>query len=457
MSVASHSDGAALLFTMGAGKSLASVSLTNILGAKRVLILSPVSVVGVWPREFRVHSKADYNVVPLRKEDGGVLSVAKKAEMAAEALKSTEPTVVVTNYESAWRKPLADLLLKTKWDLIIADEMHRFKTPTSKTAKFMHKLAKRGTYRLGLTGTELPHSPLDIFSQYKFLNPAVFGTRYGSFKERYSVVDNWNKVVGFINEDDLKAKIDTIAYRAGEEVLDLPEVTHITIPTPLTGEARRLHDEILEGMTAQLQAADEAVFAKIVAAQITRCAQVTGGFVGGVVDLHDLTKERFLRWIKGSSKAEALRDILTDLPEHDGHKEKVVVFARFKPDLEQIRNIATSLGYRYGEISGNEKSGLSSDSTMSTDCDLVGVQLQAGSVGISLTDASYCVYWSKDYSLGNYEQSLKRVHRPGQERPVFIYHLVSPNTVDERVEDSLSGKKSIIAFYQELINETRSS
>jgi SNF2 family DNA or RNA helicase len=446
-----RSDGVALLLGMGLGKGLISISLANLMDAQKILIVCPVSVVGVWPHEFELHSKTEYNVVPLRKPGGGTLSVSKKAELAKEALTEYEPLIIVVNYESAWRKPLADLLLKQQWDLIIADEMHRFKTPTSKSARFMHKLSKRARKRLGLTGTEMPAGPLDVFSQYKFLNSNVLGSRYGSFKGRYSMVDRWNKVIGYINEDDLKAKIDVISYRASEDVLDLPEYNDITIDTPITGEAQRLHAQILDGMLAELaDVDDEAVFARIVAAQLIRCAQVTGGFVGGVLDLADPDQEEpFTRWIKGSSKAEALKDILEDLPDHEGSKEKVVVFTRFKYDLEQIKTIAEEKGYRYGEISGRSKTGLSSESKFSPDCDLVGVQLQAGGVGIDLTAASYCIYWSKNYNLGDYEQSRKRVHRPGQTRPVIYYHFVAPETVDEQIMNSLEGKSNIIEFYRE--------
>lgn len=81
---------------------------------------------------------------------------------------------------------------------------------------------------------------------------------------------------------------------------------------------------------------------------------------------------------------------------------------------------------------------------MPEDCDILAVQIQAGGVGIDLTRASYSIYYSVGFSLGDYEQSLARVHRPGQTRNVVYIHLVAEQTIDEKVYRALSEKKNVV-------------
>lgn len=464
------SKGVALLCGMGTGKSLMIVSLVNIMSPKKTLIICPPSVVGVWPREFKSHSLNEFNVVALRDPSKKTpMSVSDKNKVTEQVLaqqdiremKETIPdgklgTVVVVNYESVWRDPIATTILDEHWDLIILDEMHKIKSPTSKSSKFIHKLDKNSDYRIGLTGTEQPHSPLDVWSQYRFLNSSVFGLNYNVFQKRYAVIaGKFNKVKEFINLSDMKRRMEQVSFRAGEEVLDLPEAVHIIVDTPLEGQARRLHAKIMEEMWVELEEIaivanqhkkriNKAMLNTVITTQLIRCAQVTGGFVGGIINPNDMDAEPTIERITGGSKTQALKDIIDGMDKN----EKMVVFCHFQEDLRQIEEIAEEADLRYGEISGRYKTGLTLDAKMNPDIDLVGVQLQSGGVGIDLTAARYCVYWNKSHDFGNYEQSLKRCHRPGQKNTVFFYHLITPDSVDERVEASLKNKEDVNSFFR---------
>ena len=75
----------------------------------------------------------------------------------------------------------------------------------------------------------------------------------------------------------------------------------------------------------------------------------------------------------------------------------------------------------------------------------MGVQIQAGGVGIDLTQASIAIYFSVGFSLGDYLQSLARLHRPGQRHPVTFYHLIATGTVDEKVFKALQDRQEVVA------------
>jgi SNF2 family DNA or RNA helicase len=153
-------------------------------------------------------------------------------------------------------------------------------------------------------------------------------------------------------------------------------------------------------------------------------------------------KQRLLRVEKiDSGKAELLEEIIEDIDEH----EPVVVFCRFQHDLDEIKAVAEKLDRTYGEISGRSKSALSDKAEMQDGIQIAGVQIQAGGVGIDLTRSRYGIYYSVGFSLGDYEQSLARIHRPGQTRPVVYYHLVAAGTIDEVVYSNLKSKKDVIS------------
>jgi SNF2 family DNA or RNA helicase len=72
------------------------------------------------------------------------------------------------------------------------------------------------------------------------------------------------------------------------------------------------------------------------------------------------------------------------------------------------------------------------------------VQIESGGVGVDLTRARYALYYSLGFSLGSYEQSLARIHRPGQTRPVEYIHLLAEGTIDEKIMTALALRADVV-------------
>jgi SNF2 family DNA or RNA helicase len=87
------------------------------------------------------------------------------------------------NYESCWR--LEKELAAWHPDLIVADEGHKIKSHNISASKAMHRLGAAAKYRLLLTGTPVPNKAIDIFSQYKFLDPRIFGQSFYAFRNAF--------------------------------------------------------------------------------------------------------------------------------------------------------------------------------------------------------------------------------------------------------------------------------
>jgi len=418
--------GAMLALDMGCGKSFVTVALCKEHRAKKILILCPLSVVGVWPREFTKHSDG-FRVTPL---DSG--TVAKKTDAAKLALRvaavGDAPCVIVVNYESAWREPFKTFALTAKFDLVVLDESHRVKSPGGKASRFVGQFAKSGCRMLALTGTPAPHSPLDLYGQFRAIAPEVYGTSFNRFKRRYSVMGGFQnyQVIGWRYESEMKEKFDSVAITVKkEDALDLPPISHVDIPVVLGGSCKKTYDSIDKDFWAQVDGGQ--ITAANALVKLLRLQQITGGFIKD-----DDGKTTTI----GDAKRMVLKDLLVDC------KGPVVVFCRFRQDIKNIRDVAEELKLRHGEVSGEQKD--LDEAQYPADIDVLAVQIQAGGVGIDLTRASVGIYYSMGFSLGDYLQSLARLHRPGQEEKVIFYHLVATKTVDEKVYKALQQRQDVI-------------
>jgi SNF2 family DNA or RNA helicase len=290
-------------------------------------------------------------------------------------------------------------------------------------------LQQADAFKMCLTGTPMPHSPLDIFSQYRFLDPGIFGTSYWRFKRRYAVLGGYmdKQVVGFDNQDELHEKVYSIAYRVTkEEALDLPDEVYVRRESFMAEDAAAIYEDIEKNFYAEVEAGE--VTAANALVQLLRLQQLTSGHVGLDGGGH--------KWVS-DHKRRLLEDVMQDV------NGPCVVFCRFTPDLAAVREAAKKLERAYGEVSGARKD-LSSDATMPEEIDVMGVQIQSGGVGIDLTRASVVIDYSVGFSLGDYLQSRSRVHRPGQTRKVTYIQLVTPGTVDEKVYAALAAREDVV-------------
>jgi SNF2 family DNA or RNA helicase len=420
-------DGAMLEYGMGTGKTLVAIlAMMNTPGCAPALIVCPKSVVQNWVREIGKHGVSGALApLPLDK-----YSVAKRAEIAQQHIRkyagSQTVPVIIVNYDVVWREDFQPALKGI--NTIILDESQKAKSHNGQTARFLGRFAPKCRYRLAMTGTPMPHSPLDIFAQYRAICPGVFGTRFSVFRSRYAMMGGFQgkQVVGYQNEAELRAKYLTHALQCDRSVLDLPEALHITRSVTLGKETSRIYREMEKTFVADVGAG--VVTAANAMVSLLRLAQITGGCVP--VENGDSLRV-------GREKQENLEDLLDGL----ALTEPVVVFCRFRADIDAVHDAARNTERGSAELSGrvNELAAWQSGSVP-----VLAVQIQAGGVGIDLTRACYVVYWSVGYSLGDYEQSLARAHRPGQTRAVTFYHIVAEGTIDEKIYAALETKKDIV-------------
>jgi SNF2 family DNA or RNA helicase len=414
---------------MGCGKTITTIA---VLGRaylngyiNRVLILAPKSIVAVWEEEFIKYAGFPYSLLVLTG------SSAKKVEQL-QKIPEQGLQVAVLNYDSI--SLLEAELLQWRADFIVADESTRIKNPNAKTSKAVHRIAKKCRYRMILTGSPITQNPLDLYSQYKMLDDSIFGTSFYAFKNRYAVLGYFKQPVAYQNLPELVEKAHSIAYRVTKaDALDLPETIDEVHPIILESKAMRLYKEFVRDSYMELSKGE--VTATNILTRILRLQQMTGGFIKADEEL-----DRYEA--VSTAKMEALEDILDSALEAG---DKLVIMARFLPEIHEISKLLDKKAIGYALIHGGIKDRAEEIRRFQEeqDCQVFLGQIQTSSMGITLTAASTCVFYSLSYNYADYIQAKARIHRIGQKKKCVYIHLIAKGTIDETVMEALQRKEDI--------------
>ena len=447
-----------LHLTMGAGKSRIVVDIADESAAMRVLIVCPKSVVAsVWPGQFKQWSVRPWAVAATTLLGSSVATRIKKAEaIGAKATYERRPCVTVINYDAMRSKAAIEWLKKQRWDLCVFDEAQKLKSHTGSTSKLAAQLTRKACKRVvGLSGTPMPHSPMDIFAQFRAIAPSVFGGSYYRFRARYAQMGGYKmkEVKGFQNQTEMTERMSAVMFSPPDGAVDLnlPPHRHEIRTVDLSKEARRLYDALTSEVVAGIEQGVINPANGLV--KLLRMQQLCSGLAvveepapldGAETVIDAELVRRLLTGAKASredvevctAKQDALRDIL------ESTDEPVVVFGQFRQDMANTRAACAAAGATMSELSGHadELAEWKAGKTR-----VIGVQIASGSAGIDLTRARICVYLSTGFNMGNYLQSLARVHRPGQTRPVVYYHIHARETVDDIVWRVLAARGDLVA------------
>jgi SNF2 family DNA or RNA helicase len=416
---------------MGTGKTITSIAITGALyhaqRIRKVLIVAPLSILGVWDEEFAKFADFKYSLNVLA--GSGTQKAATLKKMYGGSLQ-----VAVINYESSWR--LEKEIATWDADLIICDEAHKIKTHNISASKAMHRLGAKARYRLLLTGTVITNKALDVFSQYKFLNPAIFGNSFYSFKNRYfdaAGYGGYESILKKSMEPELTKRLHSIAYRATKaECLDLPEMTDIIRHVELEPSALKLYKQLVKESFAELKQGE--VTTTNILVKMLRLSQLTGGFIGD--------DEGNAPQSVSKAKLEVLSDII-EQTQNEGRK--IVIIARFIAEIKAICALLEKQGIKYSAISGETKDRPEQVRQFQENPKVTAFigQIATAGLGITLTAASTMVFYSTDYSMSNHVQARARIHRVGQKNDCVYYYLVAKHTIDEKVLDALRNKADL--------------
>lgn len=439
------------LFEMGCGKTLTTIAvagaLYNLGKIDRVLVVAPTSVCSVWPHDLNQFAAFPWEARVLLGDKKKRLKALNELEnWPFKALR-----IAVINYESTHREGIFEALAAYKPDLIVCDESQRIKNPSAAQSKALHKLGDAAPFRMILSGTPVQNNAVDLYSQYRFLDPAVYGANFYAFKNRYCIMGGYgqHQIVGYRNMDELVEKEHSVAYRVTkEECLDLPQQTFINRYVQFTDAEQAIYEQLRKSSFLELETGEN-VTATTILTMYLRLMQLTGGFLTA----DESTRPKQVN----TAKLDALADIVDDYVVDAG--KKLVIFARFRAEIAAIENLLRLRKIQYGSIYGDvpmeERGKIVEDFQVNPDTKVFVAQIQTAGLGITLHAASTAVFYSYDYNYANYAQALARIHRIGQRLPVTYIHLVVDGSIDEKILAALENKedmaKTVVDSWREVL------
>jgi SNF2 family DNA or RNA helicase len=455
----------ALFFEMGTGKTSTAI---NILRHKinrqkrllRILVICPPIVCQNWKEEFQKYSKIPMSsIAVLLGSQAARVKLAEKKGFCAlspNEKKLPAPHIFITNYESLSMDKLFDKFLLWQPEVVIFDESQRLKSITSKRSKQADRLVntlKPRPNTLILSGSPIINSTLDIFQQFKILDGGeTFGSNFYGFRGRYfrdknasmprqRYFPNWQILEGALEE--IGQKLEAKSMRVlKKDCLDLPPFVQQTIKVEMSPEQKALYKMMLEDFVAfwkNESGKEQTASATLAITKGLRLMQIASGYVKTVEGNEVTIGAGF------NPKQEALKELLEDLaPNH-----KVIVWACWRQNYEQIKAVCEKLSIEYVELHGdvsstNKFKGVEEFNNNPKIRVLIGHPGSAG-LGINLVSSDYSIFYSRTFSLEHSIQAEARNYRGGSEihDKVTRIDLVSQDSIEENIVKKLASKEEI--------------
>jgi SNF2 family DNA or RNA helicase len=417
-----------LLSGCGTGKSQAIINTYDTLHrdgmVKRCLIVCPKTVMKNWQAEVEINS--DYS---------SVLIDGTKAQR--EKLISTNKNFYIINYDGL-------LVLKKyewwdKFDMVALDESSKIKNLKALRTKFILKNLSGAVYKYILSGTSITQSPLDAYSQSKFLNPAIFSHRsFADFRRYYCILEehtnhrtgkSYYEVKGYQNLEDMKKRLKYHSAQFSiDDCADLPPKIYTKRILDMSKELRDQYNEMLADF--KTFSTTETLSANKIITQMLR--------------LHQILSGAYLKDQKNNIKLDALDQILDETLVNGN---KVIVWCRYIKSIELIKDLLRKKEIKFSELHGqvSDRQG-EIDKFQDGPSQVMVGQVETGGMGINLTAGNVVVYYENTFSLEDRIQSEARSYRIGQGRKVLYFDLIYNKTIDFTILQAIKSKQDIAKY-----------
>lgn len=427
----------ALLDVPGLGKTLQLIYLAQELkeqrGLKHCLVICGINTLKTnWEKEIKKHSDLSCMILGARVNRKGKVVFDGIKERLKQLKSEIDEFFVITNIETLRDKDIIKEILNgpNEFDMIILDEAHMCKSSSSIQGENLLKLNK-AKYRIPATGTLLLNSPLDAYVTLKWIGAdrstkTNFDNYYCSYGGPFG-----NDFMGYRNLDTIKTQLDLFSLRRRKDLLNLPPKTVIEEYVDMGDEQQKFYSEIVDGIVDNIDKVN--LNPDVVLSMVMRLRQATA--CPSILTSSNIP----------SAKLDRACDLCEQLVS-DGNK--VVVFSTFKQTVYELGRRLSHLKPLVGtgdtpdiEISNNVEA-FQNDDEHSV---FIGTWQRCGT-GITLNRASYMIFIDTPWTDGTFQQNCDRIHRIGSNNPVFIYTLVTTNTVDEKVLEIVQDKAAISGY-----------
>lgn len=402
---------------MGLGKTFVGSEKMKQLGARVNLVICQKSKISDWVEHFENNYSDDLILDLTDKKEGLIpfIDICTDSMMLKGC--QNRQVVGVINYELAFRRPE---LKKLEDFTLMLDESSLIQNENAKRSKFIMKLHYKNL--ILLSGTPTGGKYEKLWSQLHMLgyplSKKAFYNMYVNY--HYDDAEGFPIMVieGYKNEERLKRKMRDFGchFLKTDEVFDLPEQVHQTIKVPTTKEYIKFRKDSIISWEESFPPCDDIRYIELV----------------GDTTLTKMLYERQLCGQYNEDKLKAFQDLL------ESTNDRLIVFYNFTAELDAMKHICDALGRAYSQVNGQVKDLYAYEEK---DDSVTFLQYQAGAMGLNLQKANKIIYFTPPLSSELFEQSKKRIHRIGQDKPCFYYYLTCKNSIEEKIYRTLEMRK----------------
>jgi superfamily II DNA or RNA helicase len=412
---------------MGLGKTVQALAAAELLRRRRaiarVLVVAPASVKYQWKTEIEKFTNLSAQVI-----EG---SLPRRRELYA-----APKFFNLTSYELVL-KDVRDIHEMAP-DLIILDEAQRIRNWTTATARTVKQLKSR--YAFVLSGTPLENKLEELFSVVEFIDGRRLGPAF-RFLHEHRTEDKKGTLIGYRGLDRIHEQLAPVLLRRtrGEVLKDLPHRTDQILHVPLTPQQAEPYweqNDILAGLMRKWER--QGWLSEIDQKRVLCCLQ----------NMRMLCNSTFLfdKQTNHSPKLAEFREIVRELVIEEGRK--VVVFSEYERMThlagDELKKLGIGFVSLHGGVPSRKRGALMEKFRRDAEC-RVFLSTDAGGVGLNLQAASAVINFEPPWNPARLEQRIGRVHRLGQAHPVHVVHLLTKDSIEERVWETLKLKKSLFA------------
>ncbi|KAL5275449.1 RAD54L family protein [Megaselia abdita] len=462
---------------MGLGKTLQCVALVWTLLRQspdckpmitKAIIVSPSSLVKNWEKEFQKWLHGRVNCLAI---DGGSKedTTNKLEQYICNKSQRCGTPILLISYETF--RIYAHILNKSEVGIVICDEGHRLKN--SENLTFQALMGLQTKKRVLLSGTPIQNDLTEYYSLVNFVNPGMLGTA-NEFKRAYenAILRGQNtdstdteKEKAVLKTNELISVVNQCIIRRTNKILTkyLPVKFEMVICSRLTEIQLELYKNFVKSDKVKKSLLESSGDAK---SSLTALSDITT--LKKICSHPELVSEKIQMKEKGFERSgsvipEKYKNSKDFYPELSGKfrlldfmlasirsssDDKVVLISNYTQTLDLFEKLSRKRGYKFVRLDGTmsikkRSKVVDNFNDPKSDIFLFMLSSKAGGCGLNLIGANRLFMFDPDWNPANDEQAMARVWRDGQTKPCYIYRLVSTGSIEEKILQRQTYKKSL--------------
>ncbi|MFZ7121560.1 MAG: DEAD/DEAH box helicase [Eubacteriaceae bacterium] len=403
-----------------------------------VLVICKKHLIENWKDEIETHSYLKYIILRGNPSEKGIRFMGYSH-------------FYIINYEGVIGEvERLKMFLKIRKIAVVLDESHKIKNPNAKTTKSTLELKDLAKKRIIITGTPVANKPLDLWSQFYFLdNGFLLGDNYREFKKAYSVNLKGDKLIE--QKEKLnnlrKLVISNSIRRLKKDVLELPEKIFIDKYVNLKGQQKKIYTQLRERL-----------YIEIVNIDGKKIIDRSSELLKKLLRLAQIASNPFLidkAYNEIPAKFLLLDELIKRILEK---KEKIIIWSCFVENIRILYKRYKKHGSLmiYGNIPIEKRNKIVKGFKNDKNYPILIANPAAAREGLTLTSANNAIYLDRNFNLVDYLQSQDRIHRISQNKECKIYKIIAKNTIDEYIDELIYKKDELAEYIQGDIDNIKS-